>query len=71
MEIFFKQHTEEFLLASAMVLVGVMAWCFIWGMIFLSENLNDIFALPGAGAPVASFNLSGAQSLNLKGLLSP
>jgi len=38
---------------------------------FLVQNLNDIFAAPAVGAQTVSFNLSGAQSLNLKGLSSP
>jgi hypothetical protein len=71
MKLFFKRHTEGFLTTFAILLVGITAWCFIWGMAFLVQNLNDIFAAPAIGAQTVSFNLSGAQSLSLKGLSSP
>ena len=71
MKLFLKRHTEGFLTASAIFLVGVTAWCFIWGMTFLLQNLDDIFEAPTVGAQTVNFNLSGAQNLNLKGLLSP
>jgi hypothetical protein len=71
MKAFLKKHTEGILTASAIFLIGVTAWCFIWGMVFLSQSLDTIFASPTGGPGTVSFNLMGAQSLDLKGLMVP
>ena len=43
MEIFFRKHIEEFLMGFAVILLGVMIFSFVWGMIYLSENLDSVF----------------------------
>ena len=68
---FLRKHTEGFLVASAIVLVGVMAGCFIWGMVYLSQNLDRAFDSHAAEAQTVNFNIAGAQKLNLKDLALP
>ncbi len=67
-ESFFRKHTEEFLIGFAVVLALVMIGWFIWGMIFISENLDSVFMAKTPPVKTTSFNLQGAQNLDLKGL---
>jgi hypothetical protein len=69
MKIFFRKHVEGFLIGIALILVGVMLWCFAWGMIYVSQNLDSVFEPKSAGIQTVSFNLSGAQNLNLRGFV--
>lgn len=68
MEIFFRKHTEEFLMAFAVVLIGFTIGCFVWGMIYASENLDNVFTSKPVVGQTIGFNLSGAQKLDLRGL---
>ncbi len=68
METFFRKHTEGFLVACTLILIGVMAWCFVWGITYISQNFDDVFESVPATAQTINFNLSGAQKLNLRGL---
>lgn len=70
MEIFFRKHIEECLAACAVILIGVIIGCFVWGMTYISQNLDAVFEPRPVAVQIISFNLSGAQSLNLKGLVS-
>ena len=56
-------------MSIALALIGGMLWCFIWGIIYVSQNLDDVFASRSGVIQTVSFNLSGARSLNLKGLI--
>jgi membrane-bound acyltransferase YfiQ involved in biofilm formation len=69
MEIFFRKYVEEFLIGFAIVLIGVILTCFVWGMIYISESLNSVFESKPTVAQTVNFNLSGAQNLNLRGLV--
>jgi len=55
-------------MAFAVILVGIMVYCFVWGMIYISQNLDAVFESKPIGVATVSFNLSGAASLNLRGL---
>ena len=68
MEIFFRKHVEEFLIGFAIALIGVMLACFMWGMVYISESLDSVFESKPTTAQTVNFNLTGAQSLNLRGL---
>lgn len=69
MQAFIRKHIEGFLILAAVVLIGVMAFSFIWGLTFASESVNSVFQPPSAAPPAAGFNISGAQHLNLHGLV--
>ena len=71
MGIFFRKHIEEFLLGIALILIGVMLWCFIWGIIYVSQNLSSVFKSGPAEGQTTSFNLPGAENLNLRGSVPP
>lgn len=51
------------------ILLGVMIFSFVWGMIYLSESMDSVFEPSSAAANTTGFNLSGAQNLNLRGLV--
>ena len=67
MEAFFRKHVEKFLMGLAVILVGIMLWCFVWSMIYISQSLDSVFESGSTGVQTVSFNLSGAKSLNLRG----
>jgi CHASE3 domain sensor protein len=67
--IFFRKHLEQFLVGLAVLLIGIMASCFVWGVIYLSQNLDSVFTSKSAEVKTVSFDLSGARNLNLRGLL--
>ncbi len=69
MEIFLRKHTEGFLTGVAVALTIITFWGFIWGIIYVSQNLDSVFTSKPAGMQTISFNLSEAQNLNLKGLV--
>lgn len=69
MEIFFRKHIEEFLIGFTIVLLSAMVVSFFWGMVYLSESLDNVFEAAPVATKVASFNLPGAQALNLRGLV--
>jgi|GEM_PF-1156694 predicted thioredoxin/glutaredoxin len=67
--IFFRKHMEQFLVGLAVLLIGIMASCFVWGVIYLSQNLDSVFSSKSAEIKIVSFDLSDAKNLNLRGLL--
>jgi hypothetical protein len=69
MENFFRKHIEGFLTGFAVVLLGVVVFCFVWGMVYLSRSLDSVFDVNASVASTTSFNLSGAKALNLRGLV--
>ena len=69
MEKFFRKNTEAFLAGIAVLVIGIMSWLFIWSMVYVSQNLDSVFESMSAPTPTVSFNISGAQGLNLKGLV--
>jgi hypothetical protein len=69
MKSFIRKHSEGFLFAGVILLIGVMIGSFIWTIVFTSESVNSVFELPSSAVSVTSFNLSGAQHLNLRGLV--
>jgi hypothetical protein len=70
MEIFFRKHIEGFLVAFAIVLIAAMVGCFAWSMTYISESLDAVFEPRPNATQMIGFDLSGAQSLNLRGLVS-
>jgi hypothetical protein len=68
MQIFVRKHIEGFLIGSAVLLVGVLLWCFFWSMSYVSQSLDSVFETKSAGTQTVSFDLSGAQKLNLRGM---
>ena len=52
MRSFLGKHLELVLIVSTVVLVGVMAFCFVWSIVFASQNLNAVFQFK-ATAPYA------------------
>ena len=53
MEIFFRKNIEGFLAAIAIVLIGVMVGCFVWGMSYISQSFDNVFeAAPTTGQMV-------------------
>ena len=69
MKFFFRKHLEGFLVGFTIVLVGIMAFCFVWGITYVSQNLDSVFEARSAETQTISFNLSGAKSLDLRGLV--
>ena len=69
MENFFRKHIEGFLTVLALVMVGAMVACFVWGIVFVSEDLDSVFGSKPAATQTVNFNLSGAGNLNLRGLV--
>ena len=69
MRSFLGKHLELVLIVSTVVLVGVMAFCFVWSIVFASQNLNAVFQFKATVPQTAGFNLTGAQQLNLRGLV--
>ena len=69
MKIFFRKHIEGFLIGTAVILIGIIVSFFIWGIAYVSQNLNDVFASKSAGTQMVKFNLPAARNLNLKGLV--
>jgi len=69
MEAFFRKHIEGFLVGFALVMVAAIVVCFIWGMVYISENLDNVFGSKAVVAPAVSFDLPGARSLNLRGFI--
>ncbi|MGB7957845.1 MAG: hypothetical protein WCF77_03345 [Minisyncoccia bacterium] len=69
MEIFFRKNIEGFLAAIAIVLIGVMVGCFVWGMSYISQSFDNVFEAAPTTGQMVNFNLAGARSLNLRGLV--
>jgi hypothetical protein len=46
-----------------------MVACFVWGIVFVSEDLDSVFGSKPAATQTVNFNLSGAGNLNLRGLV--
>lgn len=69
MKTFIGKHLELVLIAATVVLVGAMAFCFTWSIVFASQNLNAVFQFKSAAPQSSGFNIAGAQQLNLRGLV--
>jgi hypothetical protein len=69
MEIFLRKHTEGVLAACAVVLLVLMVGCFLWGITYISQSFDNVFSPVPVAAQSIDFNLSGAKSLNLRGLV--
>lgn len=69
MKTFLRKHIEGNLVALTIVLVGLMVGCLVWGITYLSMNLNDVFNFKPTPAAAVQFNIDGASKLNLKGLV--
>ena len=65
LKIFFRAHTEGFLIAIAIVLIGIIASCFVWGVVFVATNLDQVSEFKSGPAQNIEFNLSGAAALDL------
>lgn len=69
MEAYLKKHTEEVLVAVAIILLAVLLSAFIWGIVFISSNINRVVIFDlNTTAPIG-FDFKGAVMLDLKGLL--
>lgn len=66
---FIRKNLEGFLIAATIILVGVMASCFVWGIVYVSQNLNAALQFKPAVPQATNFNITGAQKLNLHGLV--
>ncbi len=66
-----RQHPEATLTALAIIFLAIIIAYFSWGIGDLTTEINRAAntapSVPGA----AGFDLKGAQSLNLKGLVKP
>lgn len=68
---FLRKHPEAVLTALALVFSGIVFVYFIWETGAIMDELNRAMN-PSIGAQsVTMFNLQGAQSLNLHGLVQP
>ena len=57
------------MIGFAIALIAIIVSCFAWGMIYISENLDSVFESKPTVAQTVNFNISGAQNLNLRGLV--
>ncbi len=71
MKNFLRKHPETLLTALALVFGGIVLAYFVWGADVIAGEVNRAMN-PSIGAQsVIMFNLQGAQSLNLRGLVKP
>ena len=49
MEATFRKHIEGFLVGFAVILIAAMIGYFMWGMVYISQNLDSVFESKTAG----------------------
>jgi hypothetical protein len=66
---FFKKHIDQTLIAIALVLVVILAGFFAWSFTDLAAQINRIINFVPMAEQGTSFDLKGAATLDLKGLV--
>jgi CHASE3 domain sensor protein len=66
---FIKKYIEEFLIGLAIVLLLILVSYFIWGIMDVSQQINQAIGSGATAGVPMEFNLKSATDLNLKGLL--
>jgi hypothetical protein len=69
MNSFLKKHPDGILIAFTVVFVAVIAGAFLWGFLDLTVAINRVFNFSPTMVQRTGFDLKGAASLNLKGLV--
>ena len=69
MQKFFNRHPEIVLASLAVILLAILAAYYFWGVTTLVANLSKAINMEKEKPPQVEFNLKGAASLDLKGLV--
>ena len=65
----FKKHPDFILLSLAILLIGVLAASYIWGIQTLITNFKKTTFDQHENKTETGFDLEGAKALDLKGLV--
>jgi hypothetical protein len=68
MKNFLRKYEEALLVVLALVLVAFIAIYFAWGIGYVIAEVNGTLNAQGSPPQNAGYNLTGAQSLDLRGL---
>ena len=69
MEKFLRSKNELILGTVGILLLAALIFIFGWGINFLAANISTAITSGKSGKASANFDLTGAQRLNLKGLV--
>ncbi|HUX35461.1 MAG TPA: hypothetical protein VMV71_00320 [Candidatus Paceibacterota bacterium] len=69
MEKFLRSKNELILTAVGILLLILLIFIFIWSINFLAINISAAITSGKSSKASANFDLTGAQRLNLKGLV--
>ena len=67
----FRKHIDGFLIAFAVVLAGAMVTSFVWGITYISVNMNRALNFKPTPSQNTNFDIPNAAKLDLKGLVQP
>jgi hypothetical protein len=70
MKNFFRKYEEASLVVLALLLVAFIVIYFAWGIGYVVSETDNALDAQGVVAQNGGFNLTGAQMLNLHGLVS-
>jgi len=65
-----RKYPETVLITLAIAFIAIIILYFTWGVGAVVGQVDRVEDSNGAGGGTASFNLQGAQQLNLRGLVS-
>ncbi|MEK7195263.1 MAG: hypothetical protein AAB655_01050 [Patescibacteria group bacterium] len=66
---FFKKHPDIVLMVSAILFLTILFVYFFWGIRILLGSLGKTIGITKATEKITTFDLKGAERLDLKGLV--
>ncbi len=69
MDKFFKKHPDLILVSLTVIFLGLLVGYYFWGIGILVQHLNRAINTSQGGSTAVGFDMAGAKSLNLKGLV--
>ena len=70
MKSFLRKYEEPLLVVCALLLICLIVAYFVWGIGYVFSEANSALSTNGTSNKGATFNISGAQMLNTRGLVS-